>query len=67
MRTLLRQVALELVDDVGVAHEGQRVVIDAHVHSKLDVQPVSLCDGRQVGALPPDVQVAPAAQQTSSS
>ncbi len=59
-RTLLRQPVLELVDDVGVAHEGECVVVDAHVHAELDVQPVALRDRRQVRALAPDVQVPPA-------
>ena len=57
--TLRGQEALELVDDVGVAHKGQRVVVDVHVHAEFDVQPVALRDGRQVGALAADVQVAP--------
>ena len=58
LRPLLRQIALELVDHVGVAHERQRVVVDAHVDAELQVEPVLVCDGRQVGRFPPDVEVA---------
>lgn len=59
-RTLLRQPVLQLVDHVRIAHKRQRIVIYAHVHTELDVQPVALGDGRQVGALASDVQMPPA-------
>ena len=62
----MRQPVLELIDDVGVADKGERVVVDAHVHAELDVQPVALRDGRQVCALPADVQVPPASRPLSA-
>lgn len=58
--TLLRQPALELIDDISISHKGQRIVVHPHIHPKLDVQPVALCYGGQVGALASDVQVTPA-------
>jgi hypothetical protein len=64
---VLDEVLLELVDDVGGAHEGQRVVVHAHVDAELEVQPVLVRDGRQVGALAPDVQVPPASRQVITS
>lgn len=60
--TLFCKVGLELVDDICAAHKRQCIVVYAHVNAKLKVQPIFLCDGRQVGALSPDVQVPPAQQ-----
>ena len=45
-RTLLGEVVLELVDDVGAAHERQGVVVDAHIDAELEVQPVLVRDRR---------------------
>lgn len=57
---MLSQVAFELVDDFGVAYEGEGVVVYPHVDAELQVQPILVSDGRQVGALAADVQVTPA-------
>ena len=59
MRTLLGEVGLELVDDGGGAHKGERVVVHADVDPEFEVQPVLGRDCRQVGGLAPDVQVPP--------
>ena len=58
--TLLTEVPLELINNVSVADEGQCVVVDADINTKLDVSPVLVCDGGQVGTLAPDVQMPPA-------
>ncbi len=58
--TLLREPALELIDDVSIPHKGQRIIVYPDIHPKLDVQPVALSDGREIGALPSDVQMPPA-------
>lgn len=55
------EVGLELVDALGVAHKGERVKVDARLDAKVDVAPVALRDGRQVGRLAADVEVAAAA------
>lgn len=64
---MLSEVLLQLVDDFRGAHERQSVVVDAHVDAELEVQPVLVCDGRQIGALAADVQVPPESKKPSRS
>lgn len=40
------KVSLQLIDAGGVAHEGERVKVDAHADAKVDVLPVALRDRR---------------------
>jgi hypothetical protein len=59
-RTLVDQPGLELVNDLRGPHKGERVKVDPCVQAELEVGPVSVGDGRQVGRLAADVEVTPA-------
>jgi hypothetical protein len=48
-RTVAPQVGLKLPDALGISHEGEGVKVHAHVDAEVDVLPVLVCDGRQVG------------------
>lgn len=61
LRAVAPQVGLQLPDALSISHEGEGVEVHAHPDAKVDVLPVLVSDGRQVGRLASNVEMPPAA------